>query len=60
MSPLLLPSNDQNIPCPERHENDGRSEKMHHLTGKLSPQGHDSKQSCHETLQTLVLPHMGF
>jgi hypothetical protein len=35
--PLLL-SNDQETPCPERHEHK-RSEMMHDVTGKLFPQG---------------------
>jgi hypothetical protein len=43
MDPLFL-SNDQEIPCPERHECDRRSEMVHHLIGKLLPQVHDAKQ----------------
>jgi hypothetical protein len=34
--PLFL-LNDQETPCPERHEHDGRIEVVHHLTGKLLP-----------------------
>jgi hypothetical protein len=30
--------NDQEIPCPERSEHDGRSGLLHHVTGKLFPQ----------------------
>jgi hypothetical protein len=41
---LLFLSNDQENSCPERHKRDGRSEVVHHLTGKLFPQGHDAKQ----------------
>jgi hypothetical protein len=33
-------SNDQGIPCPERHEHDGGS-------GVVLPQGHDAKQRSH-------------
>jgi hypothetical protein len=40
--PLFL-CNDQEIPCPERREHNERSQVVHHLTGKLSPQGHDTK-----------------
>jgi hypothetical protein len=32
--PLFL-SNDQETPCPEKHEHEGRSEVMHHLSGKM-------------------------
>jgi len=39
MGPLFL-SNDQETPCPQRHENDWRSEVVHHLTVKLFLQGH--------------------
>jgi hypothetical protein len=35
---LLLLSNDQEIPCPERHKHSWRSEMVHHLTAKLFPQ----------------------
>jgi hypothetical protein len=41
--PLFL-YNEQEIPCPERHEYDGIIEALHHLTGKLFPQEHDAKQ----------------
>jgi len=34
--PLFLP-NDQETPCPGRHEYDGRCEVMHHLIGTLFP-----------------------
>jgi hypothetical protein len=42
MGPLFL-SNDQETPCPERHKHDRRSEVVHHRTGKLFPQGNDTK-----------------
>jgi hypothetical protein len=35
---LLFLANDQGTPCPERHENDGRREAVHHLTGKRPTQ----------------------
>jgi hypothetical protein len=37
---------DQETPCPERNEHDGRSGigVVHHVTGKLPLQGHDAKQ----------------
>jgi len=38
----LFPPNDQEIPCPERHEHDGRS-VVHHLTGKLYSLGKYAK-----------------
>jgi hypothetical protein len=41
--PLFL-SNDQEASCPERHEHDGRSGVVHHVTGKPFPQEHDTKQ----------------
>jgi hypothetical protein len=41
--PFFL-SNDPKTPCPKRYEHDGRKEVVHHLTGKLFPQGHESKQ----------------
>jgi hypothetical protein len=34
LGPLFL-SNGQKTPCPEGHEHGGRSEVVHHLTGKL-------------------------
>jgi hypothetical protein len=37
---FFLPNN-QETPCPERHEHSGKSEMMHHLTGKLFPQRHE-------------------
>jgi len=43
LGPLIL-SNNKETPCPERHEHDGRSGVVHHLTGKIYPQVHDSKQ----------------
>jgi len=39
--PLFL-SNDQEITCPERHTGQ-ESDVVDHLTGKLFPQGHDTK-----------------
>jgi len=42
-APVFL-SNDQKTLCLERHEHDGRSGVVHHLTGKIYPQVHDSKQ----------------
>jgi hypothetical protein len=54
--PIFL-SNKQETFCPERHEYD-RSEMAHHLTGKLFPQGHDTKQCFPSCLfQTLVPAH---
>jgi len=43
IGPPLFLANDQETPCPEMHEHDGRSEMVPHLMGKLSPQGHDTK-----------------
>jgi hypothetical protein len=40
----LFLSNDQETPCPERHEHDWRSEVVCHLTGKLFPHEHVAKQ----------------
>jgi hypothetical protein len=58
MVPLFLP-NDQETPCPEKHEHDGRW-VVYHLTVKLFPQGHDAKQcfpsqpeKCHQSLYVL-------
>jgi hypothetical protein len=54
IGPLFL-SKDQETPCPERHKHDRRSEVVHHLTGKLFPQGHEAKQCSPFCLfQTLV------
>jgi hypothetical protein len=39
--PPLFLSNDQETPCPKRHEHNGRSGLVHHLTGKLFSQCHD-------------------
>jgi hypothetical protein len=36
--PLFLPNDS------ERHQQDGRSGVVHHLTGKLFPQGHEAKR----------------
>jgi hypothetical protein len=41
--PLFL-SDDQEAPCPERYENDGRNRVVHHITGKLFPRVHNAKQ----------------
>jgi len=43
LDPLFL-SNNQEASCPERHEHDGRSEVVYHLTAELFPQGHDTEQ----------------
>jgi hypothetical protein len=40
--PIL--SNDQETPCPERHEHKGRSKVVHVQTGKLFLQKYDAKQ----------------
>jgi hypothetical protein len=34
---------DEEAPCPERQEHDGRSGVVHHLTGKMFPQEQDAK-----------------
>jgi hypothetical protein len=39
----LFLSNDEEVPCPKRHEYSLRSEVVHQLTGKLLPQGRDTK-----------------
>jgi hypothetical protein len=36
-------SSDKERPCPHRCKHGGRSEVVHHVTGKLFPQGHDAK-----------------
>jgi hypothetical protein len=48
--------NDQETPCPERHEHDGRSGVVHRLTGKFFSQGNGTKQCsplwpemCHQS-----------
>jgi hypothetical protein len=42
---FLFLSNDQETTSyPEIHEHDGRSEVVHHLTGKLFPQGYEAKR----------------
>jgi len=40
-SPFSYPTLE--TPCPEKHEHDGRSGVVHHVTGRLFPQGHDAK-----------------
>jgi len=41
----LFPSNNQEIPYPEIHdEHNGKSEVVHRISQKLFPQGHDTKQ----------------
>jgi hypothetical protein len=39
--PFFL-SKDQEIHCPERHEHDGRSGVVQHLSGELFPQEHNT------------------
>jgi hypothetical protein len=47
---LFLLSNNQETPSPERHGHGKKSEVVHHVTGKLYPQGHDGKHCCRKTL----------
>jgi hypothetical protein len=48
--PLLL-SNEQDTSSLGRHEYDGRSEVVNHVTGKLFPQGHDIVLEYHMAWQ---------
>jgi hypothetical protein len=55
--PLFL-SNDQETPCPERHEHNRRSEVVHHLTVKLFPQGYEAKAFSIITKKCLLSTHV--
>jgi len=54
MGPLFL-SNDQETPCPEKHEHDRRSEVAHHVIGKLFPQGRDIVLEYHMAYHPMLL-----
>jgi hypothetical protein len=41
---LLYLSKYEETPCPEWHQHDWRSDEVYHVTLKLFPQGHDTKQ----------------